>query len=97
MGAVKRGVLMFVCRCSIAVLGAALFCQALIGAGEPGASQATGAGKRATVIRAPFGTADGRAVEMFTLTNANGVEIRAITYGGIITSIAAGDNNIGLQ
>ena len=44
------------------------------------------------VTRAPFGkTADGRAVEMFTLTNANGVEVRAISYGGIITSIRVPD------
>jgi galactose mutarotase-like enzyme len=26
-------------------------------------------------------------VEQFTLTNKNGVEVRAITYGGIITSV----------
>ena len=34
---------------------------------------------------------DGRAVEQFTLTNKNGVEVRAITYGGIITSIKMPD------
>ncbi len=41
--------------------------------------------------RAPFGTVDGRAVEQFTLTNKNGVEVKAITYGGIITSITTPD------
>ena len=41
--------------------------------------------------RQPFGTADGKAVEMFTLTNKNGVEVRAITYGGIITSLKTPD------
>ena len=38
-------------------------------------------------MRAPFGKLkDGSAVEVFTLTNAKGVEVRAITYGGIIQS-----------
>jgi aldose 1-epimerase len=45
-----------------------------------------------SVTRAPFGkTADGAAVEVFTLTNANGIELRAITYGGIITSLKVPD------
>jgi aldose 1-epimerase len=35
---------------------------------------------------------EGKAVvEMFTLTNAKGMEVRAITYGGIITSILVPD------
>jgi aldose 1-epimerase len=29
---------------------------------------------------------DGKPIEVFTLTNATGVEVKAITYGGIITS-----------
>ena len=41
--------------------------------------------------RQPFGTVDGANVEMFTLTNKHGVEVRAITYGGIITSIKVPD------
>jgi aldose 1-epimerase len=41
-----------------------------------------------TVTRAPFGTMpDGTAVEAFTLRNRAGVELRAITYGAIITSL----------
>ncbi|HTI04869.1 MAG TPA: aldose epimerase family protein [Gemmatimonadales bacterium] len=45
-----------------------------------------------SVSRAPFGTLpDGRAVELFTLTNANGIEIRAMTYGAIITTIYTPD------
>jgi aldose 1-epimerase len=47
-----------------------------------------------TVTRAPFGTTpDGTAVEAFTLKNANGLELRAITYGGIITSLKTPDRN----
>jgi aldose 1-epimerase len=36
---------------------------------------------------------DGNAVERFTLTNANGVELKAISYGGIITSLRVPDRN----
>ena len=47
---------------------------------------------QSSVTRAPFGkNADGAAVEVFTLTNANGIELRAITYGGIITSLRVPD------
>src|SRR5437773_7929848 len=47
-----------------------------------------------SVTRAPFGTLpDGRAVELFTLTNEHGVEVRAITYGGIIISIRTPDRD----
>ncbi len=46
----------------------------------------------ATVHRAPFGsTPDGQAVELFTLTNADGIEVRAMTYGAIIVSIKTPD------
>ena len=42
--------------------------------------------------RAPFGAApDGTPIELITLTNANGMEVRAMTYGGIILSIKVPD------
>ena len=48
--------------------------------------------QRAGVTRAPFGELpDGRPVELFTLTNGNGIEVRAMTYGAIITSIRTPD------
>ncbi|HEX4602314.1 MAG TPA: aldose epimerase family protein [Gemmatimonadales bacterium] len=47
---------------------------------------------RASVTRAPFGhTPDGTRVELFTLTNGRGVEVRAMSYGGIIVSLRAPD------
>jgi aldose 1-epimerase len=42
--------------------------------------------------RAAFGTTpDGTAIELFTLTNSRGVEIRAMTYGAIILSLRVPD------
>ena len=44
------------------------------------------------VSRRPYGRLpDGREVELFTLTNTHGLEVRAITYGAIITSIVTPD------
>ena len=39
----------------------------------------------------PFGTQDGRPVTLYTLTNANGVEVDTMNYGGIILSIRVPD------
>jgi aldose 1-epimerase len=42
----------------------------------------------------PFGTTpEGVAVEEYVLTNDNGMEVRIITYGGVITSIRVPDRN----
>ncbi len=48
----------------------------------------------ASVTKTSFGALpDGRAVELYTLTNAHGVEVRAMTYGGIITVVRTPDRN----
>jgi len=48
--------------------------------------------QEASISRAPFGRmADGSEVEVFTLTNARGIEVRAITYGAIIVSLRTPD------
>jgi aldose 1-epimerase len=48
----------------------------------------------ATVTVAPFGrTPDGKAVEVFTLRNARGMEVRALTYGAIIQAIRVPDRS----
>jgi len=49
---------------------------------------------RASIARDTFGTMpDGTAIEAFTLTNAHGIRLRAITYGGIITSLETPDRH----
>ena len=51
-------------------------------------------GSTATVSVEPFGQMpDGRVVEVSTLTNANGMEVRAIDYGGIIVSLEVPDRD----
>jgi aldose 1-epimerase len=47
---------------------------------------------RAALQRAPFGTMpDGTPIEIFTLTNSRGMEVRTIPYGAIIVSIRVPD------
>ena len=70
----------------------AVLCQVVTGAsGEqarPDRSAEPG------VRREPFGkTSDGTPVEIFTLTNKNGVQVRAMTFGAIITSVRVPDRN----
>ena len=48
--------------------------------------------RHAEPARAPFGQLpDGRRVELFTLRNTHGVEVRVMTYGAIVTSIRTPD------
>ena len=48
----------------------------------------------ASVAREPFGTTDqGAAVNVYTLKNAHGMEVRATSYGGIILSLKVPDRN----
>jgi aldose 1-epimerase len=74
------------------VLSFAVICHAVI-IGQSGAQSGAQPGST-PVKREPFGKmADGKAVERFTLTNANGVVLQAINYGGIITSLRVPDRN----
>lgn len=71
-------------RSLLIVLSFAVVCHAVIVA-QPG---------RKPIKREPFGRMpDGQAVERFTLTNARGVVLQAINYGGIITSLRVPDRN----
>jgi len=46
------------------------------------------------IKKEPFGkTKDGQAVDLYTFSNASGMEVRAMTYGGIILSIKVPDRN----
>jgi aldose 1-epimerase len=53
-----------------------------------------GARDRADVTRTPYGTTPaGDSVDCFTLVNAHGLELRALTYGGIIVSLSIPDRD----
>jgi len=62
----------------IAAIGGLLFAQ-------PSSKQKSG------VQQQDFGTRDGRPITLYTLTNAHGVEVRAMNYGGIILSLRVPD------
>ena len=50
--------------------------------------------KEASVMKAVFGTTPaGETVDVYTLTNPEGMEVRAITYGGIITVLRVPDRD----
>ncbi len=56
-----------------------------------GVLSAHAAPAKAGVQQKPFGTRDGRPVNLYTLTNSHGVEVHAMNYGGIIVSIRVPD------
>ena len=56
--------------------------------------QTPGVSKRPGVTHASTGvTVDGKTIEEYTLTNSHGIEVRAITYGGIIRSLKVPDRS----
>ena len=76
----------------VMMMSAAIILQVTMGAHEDQSGGAAAA-KRG-VTREAFGkTTNGTPVDIYTLTNANGIELRAITYGGIITSLKVPDRS----
>jgi aldose 1-epimerase len=75
----------------------AFCCLAVLAAGGHSAAlwakDAPAAGKL-SVVKAPFGALpDGTTIEKYTLTNAKGIEVAVITYGGVITTLKVPDRN----
>lgn len=74
----------------LALLTASLLTVWACGSKDTAVNSATPA--PATMSRAPFGTApDGRAVEVITLVNGLGMEVRAMNYGATILTITVPD------
>ena len=71
---------------------ATLFVTVLVSVSIGGTALAQ-AGKRheQAVQQKPFGTQDGRPITLYTLTNASGVEVDTMNYGGIIVAIRVPD------
>ena len=47
----------------------------------------------ASITSEPFGEVDDRAVDRYTLTNANGLEAKIMTYGGVVQSLRVPDRS----
>jgi aldose 1-epimerase len=45
------------------------------------------------IERTPYGEVDGKAVDLYTLTNANGLEMTVTNYGGIVVSLMTPDRD----
>src|SRR5262245_57001717 len=70
----------------------AIMCAACSDRDQQKPAAATVPAQEGSVSKAVFGkTPEGEPVDVYTLTNANGIEVRAITFGGIITSIRVPD------
>ncbi len=46
-----------------------------------------------SISRAPFGSTNGQNVDIYTLTNSKGMEVKILTYGGIIQSVKVPDKS----
>ena len=78
-------------RLAAAVIAAATLGSATVAAaeGRPESAPPAGAG----ITSEPFGEVEGEPVELYTLTNANGMEVKIMTYGGIIQSVRVPDRD----
>jgi len=66
----------------------------LVLAASPGQAQTAAGSKGGRVEKSSFGTTkDGQAVDLYTLTNANGVAARIITYGALLTELHVPDRD----
>jgi aldose 1-epimerase len=80
-------------------LGALLVLAILLAASSVALSgaAATAPGKVAqdppTITKEPWGTVDGEQVDLYTLTNSRGMEVKITNYGGIIQSIKVPDRH----
>jgi aldose 1-epimerase len=64
----------------------------LVLAASPGQAQTAAGSKGGRVQKSSFGsTKDGQAVDLYTLTNANGVVAKIITYGALLTELQVPD------
>jgi aldose 1-epimerase len=79
---------------NVTLLAAGLSAALLTGCASTGGSSCCGSTSEGTIMKEPFGkTRDGRAVDIYTLRNTNGLEARIMTYGGVIVSLKVPDRN----
>ncbi len=75
----------------IALILASAFCSCNNNKNDKNDSM-TNSGK-ISITESPFGNYEGKPVTAYTLTNANGMQVTVINYGGIVTKIITPDRN----
>lgn len=70
------------------VIGAGAFVACMAGCASSGSG-----GSTQNAMKQPFGTVDGKAVELYTLRNSKGAEAKIMNYGGIVQSLTVPDRN----
>ncbi|HEX8848012.1 MAG TPA: aldose epimerase family protein [Gemmatimonadaceae bacterium] len=84
----------FPARVGRAAIGVTTLVALSASCASSGTMAAAGTRGSPSITRAPFGsTREGTAVEIFTLTNRHGIEMRATNYGGLIVSLKTPDRN----
>jgi aldose 1-epimerase len=68
-----------------------VLCALLVGAAPAAAKGEPGSGKGLSISKSSFGSVDGTAVDKYTLSNAHGMSVSILTYGGIIQSLSVPD------
>lgn len=61
------------------------------GAAAPEAPSPPAAPRPAAIAKQPFGQVDGKEVELYTLTNSNGLVLKVTNYGAIVTELHVPD------
>jgi aldose 1-epimerase len=53
--------------------------------------------KKSEISKSALGLIEGKPVDLYTMTNLHGVEVRAMNYGGVVLSLRVPDKNGGLD
>jgi aldose 1-epimerase len=61
--------------------------------GKPVSPSEPVATKPTSITKAPFGSLDGKDVDLYSLCNANGLTVKVTTYGAIVTGLSVPDKS----
>lgn len=80
---------------ALVLLGSSLFFFSCGNSDVKGGSAEGDSTPKAAVTTAPWGDVDGKQVQLYTLTNKNGNQVKITNYGGTVTSWVVPDKNGG--
>lgn len=78
---------------AVALIAASTMVTTVVAQDSTPMAGGTPVASEAGVSSTPFGDVGGQQVDQYTLTNANGMEVQILTYGGIIQSIRVPDRD----